>query len=58
MLPQPYTFSHGDCLNNFLQVWVIGTQIDPVHPFRYINQDDGVSHFIEELNASEYELFN
>ena len=42
MLPQSYTFSHGLCLNNFLQVWLICNQRDQVLLFRYINQDDGV----------------
>ena len=42
MLPQSYTFSHGLCLNNFLQVWLICHQRDQVPPFRYINQDDKV----------------
>ena len=40
MLPQFYKFSHGFCLNNFLQVWFIGDQIYQVPPFRYINQTD------------------
>ena len=26
MLPQSYTFSHGICLNTFLQVWLIVNQ--------------------------------
>ena len=30
MLPQSYEFSHGFCLNNFLQVWLIGNQRDQV----------------------------
>ena len=44
MLPQSYTFSHGLCLNNFLQVLLICNQRDQVPPFRYINQADKVSH--------------
>ena len=43
MLPQSYEFSHGLCLNNFLQVWFIINQRDQVPPFRYINKDDQVS---------------
>ena len=46
MLPQFYTFSHGLCLNNFLQVLLICNQRDQVPPFRYINQDDKVSHLV------------
>ena len=40
MLPQYYKFSHGLCLNNFLQVWLIGNQLNQVNLFRYINWDD------------------
>ena len=43
MLPQSYVFSHGLCLNNFLQVWFISNQRYQVTPFIYINQDDQVS---------------
>ena len=46
MLPQSYTFSHGLCLNNFLQVLLICNQRDQVPPFRYINQSDKVSHLV------------
>ena len=46
MLPQSYTFSHGLCLNNFLQVLLICNQRDQVPPFRYINQDYKVSHLV------------
>ena len=46
MLPQSYTFSHGLCLNNFLQVWLIGNQRDQVLLFRYINWADEVSHLV------------
>ena len=45
MLPQSYTFPHGICLNNFLQVWLIGNQRDQVPLFRYTNWADEVSHF-------------
>ena len=46
MLPQYYTFSHGLCLNNFFQFWLIGNQRyeDPL--FRCINRSYGVSHFV------------
>ena len=44
MLPQSYTFSHGLCLNNILQVLLICNQRDQVPPFRYMNQADEVSH--------------
>ena len=43
MLPQSYTFSRGLCLNNFLQVWLIGNQRYQIPPFRYINWADEVS---------------
>ena len=46
MLPQSYTFSHGLCLNNFLQVLLIYNQRDQVPPFRYINQADKVYHLV------------
>ena len=46
MLPQSYKFSHALCLNNFLQFWLIVNQRDQVPPFRYINQDDEVSHLV------------
>ena len=46
MLPHSYEFSHSLCLNNFLQVWLIGNQRDQVPPFRYINQDYDVSHLV------------
>ena len=46
MLPGSYTFSHGLCLNNFLQVWLICNQRDQVLPFRYINKADEVSNFV------------
>ena len=46
MLPQYNTFSHCLCLNNFLQVLFICNQRDQVPPFRYINQDDKVSHLV------------
>ena len=46
MLPQYYKFSHGLCLNNFLQVWLIGNQRYQVIPFRYINWADEVSHLV------------
>ena len=43
MLPRSYKCSHGLCLNNFLQVWLLGNQIYQVPPFRYINWDYEVS---------------
>ena len=46
MLPQSYTFSHGLYLYNLFQVLLVGNQRDQVLPFRYINQDDEVSHFV------------
>ena len=38
MLPQSCKIYHGLCLNNFLQVWLIGNQRYQVTPFRYINR--------------------
>ena len=46
MLPQSCKISHSLCLNNFLQVWLIGNQRDQVPLFIYINQADGVSHLV------------
>ena len=46
MLPQYYTFSHGLCLNDFLQVLLTCNQRDQVPPFRYINPADKVSHLV------------
>ena len=46
MLHQYYKFSHGLCLNNSLQVWLIGNQRYQVTPFRYINQAGEVSHIV------------
>ena len=46
MLPQYYTFSHGLCLNNLLQVWLLGNRIYQVPPFRYINWSDELSHLV------------
>ena len=46
MLPQSYTFSHGFCLNNLPQVWLIGNQRDQIPLLRYINQADEVPHLV------------
>ena len=46
MLPQSYNFSRNLFLNNFLQVLLIGNQRDRIPTFRYINQDDEVSHLV------------
>ena len=46
MLPRPYKFSHGLCLNNFLKFWIIGNHSDKVPLFRYINWYDNVYHLI------------
>ena len=46
MLPQSSKFSHSLCLNNFLQVLLIGNQIYQVPQFRYINRGDEVSHLV------------
>ena len=46
ILPQSYKISHVLCLDNFLQVLLIGIQRDQVTPFRFINCDDEVSHLV------------
>ena len=46
MIPQSYKFSHRLCLNNSLQVLLIGNERDQVPPFIYTNQADGVSHLV------------
>ena len=46
MLPWAYKISHGLCLNNFLQVWLIGNLRYQVPPLRYINQAGEVSHLV------------
>ena len=53
MLPQSYKFSHGLCLNHFLQVWLIGNQRDQVTLFRCINQSDEVSRFVRGRKVLE-----
>ena len=47
ILLQSNKFSHGLCLDNFLQFWLIGHQIDHVHPFIYINPAGEVSHLFK-----------
>ena len=46
MLTQYYKFSHGLCLYNFLQVWLIGNQRYQVPLFRYINWYCEASHLV------------
>ena len=46
MICQSYAFSHGLCLNNSLQVFLIVNQRDRVPPFKYINWEDEVSHLV------------
>ena len=46
MLPQYHNFSHGLCLNNFLQVWLIFNQRGQVPLFRYINRADEVDNLV------------
>ena len=48
MIPQPYKFSHSLCLNNLLQVWLMGNQRYQVNLFRYSNCSDEVSHLVIE----------
>ena len=54
MLPQYYRFSHGLCLNNFLQVWFIFNQMDQVPPFRYINRNDEVYILVRRRKVLGY----
>ena len=44
MLPQSYKCSHGLFLDNLLQVWLIGNQIDQLPPLIHINWYDEVSN--------------
>ena len=46
MIPQSYNYSHDLCLNNFLQLWLIGNQRYQVTLFRYTNWDDDMFRFI------------
>ena len=48
MIPQSYEFSHGLCLNSFLQVWLVGNRRDNFPLFRYINRYDERSHLFWE----------
>ena len=54
MLPQSYTFYHGLCLNNSLQVLLICNQRDQPPPFRYINQADKVYHLVILMKVLGY----
>ena len=51
MLHQSYKLSHVLCLNDFLQVWLIGNQIDQVSPFRCINWDNEVSRLVRGMKV-------
>ena len=57
MLPQYYKFSHGLCLIDFLQVWLIGNQRYQVIPFRYINWADEVSHLVIGRKVLRYKKY-
>ena len=46
MLPQSYEFSQGLCLDNLLQVRLIGYQRDQVNLLRYINRYYEVSRLV------------
>ena len=46
MIPRSYKFSYSLCLDDFLQVWLIGNKRDQVCPFIYMNQDGEVSHLV------------
>ena len=51
MLPQFYKFSHGLCLNNFLQVCLNCNQRYQVFLFRHVDWADGVYHFCERIKS-------
>ena len=51
MLPQSYKIPHGHCLNNFLQVLLIGNQRDKVPPFRYNDRAGEVSHLFRGIKV-------
>ena len=53
MIPQSYKISHGIWLNNFLQVWLMGNQIDQPPLFRYIYWADEVSHIFRRRKVPE-----
>ena len=46
MIPQAYKVSHSLCLNNLLQVWLIGNIRYQVRPLIYINRNGEVSHLV------------
>ena len=45
-IPQAYELSHGICLNNVVQVLLLGNQRDQVPPLRYIHRHDKVSRLV------------
>ena len=53
MISESYTFSHGICLNSFLQFLLIGIQKDQAHPFRYTNQEGEVYHLLRRMKLLE-----
>ena len=48
ILPQSYKIYHCLCFHHFLQFWLIVSQRDQVYPFRCINWDNEVYHFVRE----------
>ena len=54
MLPQYCKFTHGLCLNNWLQVLLIVNQRYQVPLFIYINCSDEVSHLVGERKVLGY----
>ena len=57
MINQSYDFYHGLCLNNVLQVWLIGNQRYQVPPFRYINRDDEVSCLVRVMKVIGHMIY-
>ena len=51
MVLQSYEISHCHCLNIFLLILLIGNQRYQVPLFRYINQEDEVSHLVRLIRV-------
>ena len=57
MLPRSCTFSHGLCLDNLLQVFLIGNQRDQVTPFVYNNRADEVNDLVRGRKLLEVKKY-
>ena len=58
MIPQSYTFSRGFCLNNLLQVWLIGNQIYLVPRLYILIRLIRCIFWLEKDSARVYEILN